>query len=321
MQQDTIQANKIESSVMLPVTKIISSVDPLNDTAFKLALRYYDDFYNDLVMFTTGKEAGSTTINAIGSETTLYAGGKTTLFDHIKNTIRGLINMEGQNDRYKFPIQRQIFHWAILFASQLKGGDSYKDVKPVTVIVFYKDRGKAKPLIQKACATGDLLDHEGTQYMNLIAVNTAKWFAAEDRKFKNYLALLHYGLDEEVLSENGIDINDKSFQEARDMMMHCCAQHAVNEAKEKGDKEMKKMMSVYFTEKGIEIGTEKGIEIGTEKGIEIGTEKGIEIGTERGIEKGRINVYYEEMQLTPEEISKKMSVPLERVYKTLQLQV
>ena len=60
---------------------------------------------------------------------------------------------------------------------------------------------------------------------------------------------------------------------------------------------MKKMMATLLREEGIEIGIEKGIEIGTEIGA--------------------INVYYNEMQLTPEEIAKRMSIPLEHVNKTI----
>ena len=44
---------------------------------------------------------------------------------------------------------------------------------------------------------------------------------------------------------------------------------------------------------------------------------------EEGKEEAKIEVYYNEMQLTPEEISEKMSIPLNQVIetiKTLQLQ-
>ena len=305
------------------IEKIVSSVDPLlslddhpshtndpmNDSAFKIALDYYNIFFIELVQFTTGKEISNTVESAVGSESTLTVKGKTIRLDSLKNTDEGYFNVEGQIQGSKFTIKRQISYVTIIFASQLQEGDDYDVVTPVTVIVFYKDRGKSKPLIQKANLAGDLLDEEDTQYLNLISVNTAKWRAADNEKFKHYLALLHLGVDEEVLSENGIDITDTGFQELRQKLVQCCIEHAMNKAKKEGDVEMKKMLTTLLREEGIEIGTEKGIEIGTEKGIEIGTEKGIEIGT--------INIYYNEMQLTPEEIAERMSIPLERVAKTI----
>ena len=104
--------------------------------------------------------------------------------------------------------------------------------------------------MQSAIATGDLLDGVDTDYLNLIAVNTAKWYEADDDKFKHYLALMHYGMDEEILSEAGIDVGDAGFQEIREMLMRCCVQRKIDEAKKEGDEEMEKMLSEYLIEKG-----------------------------------------------------------------------
>ena len=131
--------------------------------------------------------------------------------------------------------------------------------------------------------------------VSIISVNTAKWYEAANDKFKYYLALMHYGIDEEILSENGVDVGDANFQEIRNMLMHACAEHALDKAKDEGDEKMKKMMSVYLTERGIE------------EGIKIGRAE------------GKIKVYHEELQLTPEEIATKMKIPVERVIETLQL--
>ena len=273
------------------IDKILSTIDPLdtvhplNDTAFKLALKYYDEIFNDLTLFTTGKEAGASTVNLIGSEACIYVGGKTAFFDHLRNTISGYFDFEGQNDRFKFPIQRHLFCWALIFVCQLKKGDDHIVVVPVTVIVFYKDRGKSKPLIQKATATGDLLADENTQYFNLIAVNTAKWYEADNQYFKHYLALLHLGIDEDVLSKNGIDVTDSSFQELRNKLMHCCIQHKMDIAKTEGDEDMKKMMAEYLREEG-------------------------------RVE-GIIKVYYEEMKLSFEEIAKRLNIPVNKVVETV----
>ena len=200
------------------VIEILTSVDLLHDKAFKIALDNFDVVFNDLVMFSTGQEVASSMISAVGSEITLVVKGKTIRMDHLKNTDIGYFNFEGQNDQYKFTIQRQFFHWAAIFACQLQEGDQYEDVVPVAVVVFYKDRGNARPLIQKAIATGDLLDGEDTQYLSLISINTAKWQEAKDDKFKHYLALLHYGIDEDTLAKNGVDVGDSNFQELRKML-------------------------------------------------------------------------------------------------------
>ena len=293
---------KIISSID-PLTKVADPdptsvvADPLNDSAFKIALENYDDIFNKLVLYTTGKEVNDSIVNAVGSETSLIVKGKTMRFDHLRNTDIGYVNLEGHKKLSTFTIKRHFSHWSMIFSSQLQEGDDYKIVVPVTVIVFYKNRGKAKPLIQKANATGDLLDGVDTQYLNLISVNTAKWYEADNDDFKHYLALLHLGLDEEVLAKNGVDIADTSFQELRNKLMYCCAEHAMNKAKKKGDKDMSKMLSVYLTEKGMKKGMEKGME--------------------KGIEKGAISVYHKEMQLTPEEISQKMNIPLNKVVETI----
>ena len=232
---------------------------------------------------------------------TLVVKGRTVHLDHLRNTDLGYYNIEGQGDQYQFPIKRHFYHWAVIFASQLQAGGKYADVTPVTVIVFYKDRGKARPLMQKAVATGDLMDDVDTQFLNLIAVNTAKWYKADDDKFKYYLALLHHGIDEETLSEKGIDVSDSQFTKLRDMFRRCCAQQKALKARSEGDEEMEKMLVDIWEERGIE----KGIEIGTEKGIEI------------GINKGEIKVYYNELKLSPEEIAKKMNLPLKKVVETV----
>ena len=150
------------------VEETLASVDLLNDKAFKIALDNFNIVFNELVMFTTGNKVSSSTLSAVGSETVLVVKGKAIRTDHLRNTDIGYYNVEGQNDQSKYPIQRQFFSWAAIFASQLQEGDDYKDVTPVTVIVFYKDRGKARPLIQKAVAEGDLLEGEDVQYFNLI---------------------------------------------------------------------------------------------------------------------------------------------------------
>ena len=240
-------------------------------------------------MFTTGNEVSSSMISVVGSETVLVVKGKLIRIDHLRNTDIGYFNFEGQKNKSNFPIERQFFHWAAIFASQLQEGDEYKAVTPVSVIVFYKDRGKTRPLIQNAIATGDLLEGLDTQYLNLIAVNTSKWHDADNDKFKHYLALLHYGMDEDILTGAGVDIGDSGFQDLRNKLMYCCAQRTMDEANEKGDEEMEKMMALFLAEKG----------------------------KEEGILKGKINVYYEEMQLSPEEIAQKMSIPLERVIETI----
>ena len=277
--------NKENINEILSAIDPLATVKPLNDTAFKLLLKYYDEIFNELTLYSTGKEAGTTIVNAIGSEACVYVGGKTSFFDHLRNTISGYIDFEGQNDRSKFPIQRHLFCWALIFVCQLKEGEDYIKVTPVTVIVFYKDRGKSKPLIQKANVTGDLFADEDTQYFNLIAVNTAKWFEADNQKFKHYLALLHLGLDEDVLSENGIDVTDTNFQQLRNKLMRCCAQYKLDIAKKEGDEEMKKMMAEYLREEG-------------------------------RVE-GIIKVYYDEMKLSFEEIAEKMNIPLNKVVETI----
>ena len=296
--------NNIEK-IILSVDPLAKTDDPLADTAFKIALENYDDFFYELVLHTTGKEINNSIVSAVGSETSLVVKGKTMRFDHIRNTDKGFINLEGHKKSSTFTLKRHFSHWSMIFSSQLRAGNDYSIVTPVTVIVFYKNRGKRKPLIQKANAAGDLLDGEDIQYLNLISVNTAKWYKADNDSFKHYLALLHLGLDEEVLTENGVNITDASFQELRKKLMYCCAEHSMNIAKKKGDKEMSKMLSVYLTEKGIKIGEERGIEIGKVE------------GKKEGKVEGKINVYYEDMQLTPEEIAEKMSIPLERVTETI----
>ena len=133
------------------IEEILTSVDLLNDKAFKIALDNFNEVFNDLVMFTTGQEVSSSMISAVGSEITLVVKGKSIRIDHLRNTDIGYYNFEGQNDQYKFSIKRQLFHWAAIFASQLQEGDEFEDVMPVAVVVFYKDRGKVKPLIQSDC--------------------------------------------------------------------------------------------------------------------------------------------------------------------------
>ena len=71
-----------------------------------------------------------------------------------------------------------------------------------------------------------------------------KWKDADDDKFKYYLALLHYGIDEVILAENGIDVKDTRFQELRSMLMYCCAERALDDAKKEGDEEMKAIIKL-----------------------------------------------------------------------------
>ena len=54
-----------------------------------------------------------------------------------------------------------------------------------------------------------------------------------------------------------------------------------------------------------------------EKGFDVGFEEGYKIGFKRGFEEGEISVYCEEMHLSPEDIAKKMSIPVERVIETI----
>ena len=116
---------------------------------------------------------------------------------------------------------------------------------------------------------------------------------ADNQKFKHYLALLHLGVDKDVLSENGIDVTDSSFQELRNKFIRCCVQHTIDIAKKEGDEEMEKLMADYWIDEGIEI------------------------GIERGREQGQIYAYHGEMKLSFEEISKKMNIPLNKVIETL----
>ncbi len=63
------------------------------------------------------------------------------------------------------------------------------------------------------------------------------------------------------------------------------------------------------TQQGIEIGLERGMELGMERGIEQGIEQGIELGAI----KGKVEIYYNELNFTPEEISKKLGISLANV--------
>ena len=61
---------------------------------------------------------------------------------------------------------------------------------------------------------------------------------------------MHYGLNEEILPEAGIDVGDAIFQEVREMLICCCVQRSIDEAKKEGIEEMEKMLSVHLIEKG-----------------------------------------------------------------------
>ena len=52
---------------------------------------------------------------------------------------------------------------------------------------------------------------------------------------------------------------------------------------------------------------------GVEKDMEKGMEKGIEKGKNEGKIEGKIEVYYKELKLTPEEIAKKINLPLTEI--------
>lgn len=57
---------------------------------------------------------------------------------------------------------------------------------------------------------------------------------------------------------------------------------------------------------------------GRDEGIKIGEDRGIKIGQDQGIEIGKIEIYYNEMHLTPSEIAKKLGKPKELVEKIIQ---
>ncbi len=72
------------------------------------------------------------------------------------------------------------------------------------------------------------------------------------------------------------------------------------------------MVSAY---KGVfDKGRNEGISIGEARG----RNQGISIGEARGRNEGMISVYYQDMKMSPEAISKKMNEPLDVVNKVIQ---
>lgn len=89
---------------------------------------------------------------------------------------------------------------------------------------------------------------------------------------------------------------------------------------------MNVMTGMEWTDEYIEVLKQKGEPVTMEsaykgiyeKGIAQGESRGISIGEARGRNEGRISVYYEDMKMSPEAISKKMNEPLDVVNNVIQ---
>ena len=207
----------------IDILKELSTLDPLDDRAFKILVSD-DEQFKLLAESFSGEALDDEKIIHMNGEIVLTANGRLIRVDTLRDTSVAVINMDGQIKADEFPFKRHVFYTSLIYANGIQKGDTWDKLKPVISIVVYKDKGEAA-LIQKASLSGTLIetDDDGKQ-LTLISVNTAKWKTAPTEELRAYLCTLHHGIMTEDNKADFADVkNSEAFARVQKAVKVACA--------------------------------------------------------------------------------------------------
>ena len=289
---------KLTAAEKEQVLKHLSTLNPLTDKAFKIALSR-EAMFRLVTKEITGEEIGEGKFNYNG-EISFTVRGKKVIPDVLVNTEKEWIDMEEQQETSKFPFERHLHYWAAIYAQSLTEGMEYKDLLPVTVIVIYKDKD-ACSLIEESTLGGMLSMRAKNNHLRLIAVNAAMWRSAKSNSLRMYLSLLRHGLVSDVRQKlfEGIDFTTSEASYIYEAVRESCAKSLLELSREKGDTKMSILYEKFITEEEEKVAKSEG--------------------RAEGRVEGKVEVYYNDMNLSVDEISKKVGVSVDEVKKILKL--
>jgi len=226
----------------------LATLDPLEDHPLKIMLSD-DDQFKKLAEAFSGETFTPGKYFQMNGEIVLTTGGKLIRVDSLREASEAFINIEGQELASGFPLKRHIFYAAAIYANGIKEGGKWSDLKPVFVIVIYKNKSGTK-LFEKATLVGDLIktDDDSKQF-TLIAINTAKWKDAETEELRAYLATFHHGIMTEDNKDNFADVDTAgtAFTNIQRAVRMACAHTKKQEYEEKGDDSMAALYATYLS--------------------------------------------------------------------------
>ena len=209
-------------------------------------------------------------------------------------------NIEVQTYSHRYLIERCLYYWSNLYSCQLKEGEHYTRLKPVTSIIltgFQVMKNMEKLHYSFGIFSHDeqrieLTDHFLMHFLRVPERECRELLDQVSSPLREWLIFFGYPgqtteaeLREAAKKEKGVEIMCQAYEEfcqdpdLRDIAlrqeMYRRDQYAIIED-----------ARIQGTENGLAIGEERGIAIGREQGIAIGEEQGIAIGEERGREQG-----------------------------------
>ena len=227
----------------------MDGVAPLEDKAFKMFMNS-EEWFKAVAGWILDDPLPDGELKKIDGELFLFVNTKYIRMDNFRESEAGVVNMEGQRNKYEFIFKRHLYYWALAYISPFQAGQKYEELKPAISIVIYEDNGDAA-VIEKAYIAGPLAKSSGVEaQLTMIAVNAAKWQEAPSKELKEYLAILHNGVYNKETSNKftGIDTNSPSFKKLNDSIRIASAQVLYTDAEERGDSVMVNFMNDFLTE-------------------------------------------------------------------------
>jgi len=242
----------------IDILKELSTLDPLDDRAFKILISD-DEQFTFMAESFSGENLTEEKIIHMNGEIVLTANGRLIRTDSLRGTVAAFFNMESQIETEKFPLKRHIFYTAVIYASGIQKGDSWEKLKPVISIVIYKENNAA--LIEKGAFTGEIFKtDDDRKQLTLIAVNTAKWKDAPTAELRAYLATLHTGImtEENKADFADVDTGSDAFARIQRAVKIACAHTKRQEYDDRGDDSMTAILDQYISKEAKEAAEASG---------------------------------------------------------------
>ena len=275
------------------ILRDLETVNPLEDKAFRILLADTGVF-SLVVNAITGDSIEPNCLYVFNNTIVLTVDGKGVVLDTVLESDGFIYNIEGQNEAKDFTFKRHLYYWAIIFVRQLESGGKYEDLKAVTSIVIYKDKGNS-PNVRRIGLDGPGDDPSSKNLLRLFSVNSKRWKESENEEMKVFLSIIHNG----VLTEknkhlfDGIDIASDLFLRLNRTIRIACSKYRLDENKVKGDAKMASLYTSFITEE--------------EK------EAAISMGRTEGEIKGKIELLHKEFNYPVENIAKLLNIPSQKV--------